>query len=265
VDLGWVGSRVFDTMGAPEFQALSAPMLVDSYPMENAVLRSGIPDRMLPGLAKIGVAGLGVLGEGLRLPFGRRPLITPANWRGVRFGTYRSDIQEQAIRALGATPVVAFGPYRTHDLATGRIQGFELDIRRYVRDVGPVQRLYAVVNVALWPQFDVLIANPRGLASLTAQQRRWVQQAAGDAARDSVALASGGTAADIRQACAVGARFVTATAAELAAMRRALSVVYQNMETNPQTRAIIQQLSRLKTATTPGPSLRIPARCTSSP
>lgn len=64
VDLGWASSRVFDTVGMRSWQALSAPMLIDSYPLENAVLRSGIPDRMLAGLPKIGVAGLGVSGNG---------------------------------------------------------------------------------------------------------------------------------------------------------------------------------------------------------
>src|SRR3954451_12259572 len=39
-DLGWVGTRVFDTLGVPSFQALTAPMLIDSYPLEDAVMRS---------------------------------------------------------------------------------------------------------------------------------------------------------------------------------------------------------------------------------
>ena len=263
VDLGWAGSEVFDTLGVPGLRALSAPMLIDSYPLESAVLRSGIPDRMLAGLSKLGVSGLGVLGEQLRLPFSaRRPLLAPADWRGVLFGTYRSGVQEQAIRALGATPVVAFGIYRNHDLADGQIQGFELDISRYVHDVGPVGKLYVTANEVLWPQFDVLVANPRRLASLTSQQRGWLQQAAGEAARDSVALAAGGGATYIRRACAIGARFVTATPADLAAMRKALSAVYQSLETDPQARAFIQQIQRLKTATPPGPSLPVPANCT---
>jgi TRAP-type transport system periplasmic protein len=263
VDLGWAGSRVFDTVGIRNWQALSAPMLIDSYPLENAVLRSEMPGRMLAGLPKIGVAGLGALGERLRLPFGaHRPLLAPVDWHGVSFGTYRSGVQEQAIRALGATPLVAFGPYRVHYLTRGEMQGFELDIRRYVRDVGPTGTMYATANVALWPQFDVLIANPRWLTSLTARQRGWLQQAAGAAGRDSVALAASGSAAYVRQACAIGARFVTATPADLAAMRRSLSAVYQNLETDPQTRAFIQQIRRLKAATPPGLPLRIPAGCT---
>jgi TRAP-type C4-dicarboxylate transport system substrate-binding protein len=165
VDLGWAGSRVFDTIGVPGLRALSAPMLIDSYPLENAVLRSAMPGRMLAGLASVHVTGLGVLGEGLRLPISaRRPLLAPADWRGVSFGTYRSRVQEQAIRALGATPVVAFGPVRRHHLASGQIQGFELDPGRYADLAGlTAGARYVTANVALWPQFDVLIASPAGI------------------------------------------------------------------------------------------------------
>jgi uncharacterized protein (DUF2236 family) len=55
---------------------------------------------------------------------------------------------------------------------------------------------------------------------------------------------------------------VIAAPADLAAMRRSLSAVYQNLEADPQTRTFIQQIQRLKTATPPGPPLRIPAGCT---
>jgi TRAP-type C4-dicarboxylate transport system substrate-binding protein len=267
VDLGWSGSRVFDTLGVPGFRALSAPMLIDSYPLEKAVLRSSLPVQMLAGLSKIGVIGLGILGEPLRLPIStRRPLLAPADWHGIGFGTYRSQVQELAIRALGATPVEAFGINRDHDLLTGQIQGFELDVRRYVTAVGSVAgKVYVAANVVLWPQFDVLIANPHRLASLPAQQRGWLQQAAADAAGDSVALAVDGSATSNSQACAFGARFVDATPADLAAMRRALSVVYQSLETDPQTRAFIRLIQQLKTATQPGPASRVPAACTLSP
>jgi len=262
VDLGWAGSRVFDTIGVPGFRALSAPMLIDSYPLEKAVLRTAIPGQMLAGLGSVHVTGLGVLGDVLRRPVSaRRPLLAPADWRGVSFGTYRSGIQEQAIRALGATPVVAFGPHRDHDLATGQIQGFELDVQRYARFGEAASAPYVTANVVLWPQFDVLFANPARLASLTAQQRTWLQQAAEAATRDSVRLTSD-DATSIGQACALGARFVNASPADLAALRRSLPVVYQHLDSNPETRTFIQQIQRLKMSTPAGPAPHIPARCT---
>jgi TRAP-type C4-dicarboxylate transport system substrate-binding protein len=262
VDLGWAGSEAFDTVGAPGLRALSAPLLIDSYPLENAVLKSTVPARMLAGLSAVHVTGLGVLGEGLRYPIAvRKPLLAPADWRGVSIGTYRSGIQEQAISALGAKPVVAFGPYRVHDLGTGAIQGFELDMQRYLNVVPGSSAKYVTANVALWPYFDVLFANPARTASLTPQQRGWLQQAATEAAMTSVASVAGLSDSYVAQACATGARFAAATPADLAALRRSLSVVYQNLDTDPQTRAYIQQIQQLKKATSPGPAPAIPAGC----
>jgi TRAP-type transport system periplasmic protein len=261
VDLGWAGSRVFDTMGVPAFGALSAPMLIDSYPLENAVIKSAVPARMLAGLSRLQVTGLAVLGDVLRHPYAvHRPLLAPADWRGLSIGGYRSAAQEQAVRALGATPVVAFGPYRAHDLASGAIQGFELDMRTYVHLGLVASARYVTANVVLWPQFDVLFANPARLASLTGQQRAWLQQAAA-ASRGSVMLAAGQNAPYIEQACALGARFVTATPADLAALRQAFTPVYRSLETDPQTSGLIAQIQHLKKATPPGPAPAIPAGC----
>jgi len=262
VDLGWAGSRVFDTMRVPAFQALSAPMLIDSYPLESGVLRSALPARMLAGLRTVHVTGLAILGDALRRPFAvRRPLLAPADWRGLFIGTYRSGVQEQAMRALGATPVVVFGPYRTHDLATGQIQGFELDMQRYVHLGLVASARYVTANVTLWPQFDVLFANPARLASITAQQLAWIRQAAQEAAANSVSLAASQDRSSIRQACAMRARFETATPADLTAMHRSLIAVYHNLENDPQTSAFIRQIQQLKKATSPGPALAIPAGC----
>ena len=66
IDLGWVGTRVFDTLDVKSFQALTAPMLVDSYALESAVIESGMTEQMLDGLEDLGVVGLGVLPDGLR-------------------------------------------------------------------------------------------------------------------------------------------------------------------------------------------------------
>jgi TRAP-type C4-dicarboxylate transport system substrate-binding protein len=236
-------------------------MLIDSYPLENAVIKSPVPVRMLAGLSRLHVTGLAVLGDVLRHPYAvHRPLLAPANWRGLSIGTYRSGVQEQAIRALGATPVVAFGPYRTHDLANGAIRGFELDMQGYVHLGLVTGARYVTANVVLWPQFDVLFANPARLASLTGQQRAWLQQA-GAASRSSVMLVAGQDAPSIKQACAMGARFVTATLADLAALRQAFTPVYRSLETDPQTSAFIAQIQHLKKATPPGPAPAIPAGC----
>jgi TRAP-type transport system periplasmic protein len=115
--------------------------------------------------------------------------------------------------------------------------------------------------VVLWPQFDVLFANPARLASLTGQQRAWLQQAAAAASRGSVMLVAGQNGPYIEQACALGARFATATPADLAALRQAFTPVYRSLETDPQASAFIAQIQQLKKATPPGPAPAIPAGC----
>ena len=91
-DLAWVGTRVFDTLGVRSFQALTAPMLIDSYPLERAVIASEIPGQMLKSLARLRVTGLAVLADGLRKPIAvKRALLGPADWRGITFATFRSQ------------------------------------------------------------------------------------------------------------------------------------------------------------------------------
>ena len=50
VDLALIPARAYDTLGVRSFQALLAPLLVDSYPVERRVLTSQVPQRMLAGV-----------------------------------------------------------------------------------------------------------------------------------------------------------------------------------------------------------------------
>jgi TRAP-type transport system periplasmic protein len=264
IDLGWVGTRAFDTMGVKSFQALTAPMLVDSYGAEEAVIKSGITEQMMRGIEDLGVVGLGVLADGLRKPIGvSKPILGPADWRGISFGTLRSNGQAEAIRALGATPAQVFGPERKEGLQNGTIQGFEMNIWVYLSDVLPQLAPYVTSNVNLWPQMDVLLANPARLAALTGEQRGWLEEAAREAATRSVALADK-DAETVGRACSSGVRFAEASPADLAALRSAFTPVYADLRTDPSTRAFIRRIEALKRSIPPGSaaSMPVPADCT---
>jgi TRAP-type transport system periplasmic protein len=262
VDLGWAGTRVFDTMGVSTFQALQAPMLIDSYALEHAVIGSDLPHQMLQGLDRIGVVGLTVLADGLRKPIAvKHPVLGPADWRGITFGTYKSQGQAQAIRALGATPIEVFGPFRDRALKDGKLQGFELSLFGYQLNVMAQRAPYVTANVNLWPQMDVLLVNPGRLAALTQRQQGWLQQAATDAAGRSVALADRDTQS-LTFMCQSGARFANASQADLAALRTAFAPVYASLEQDPLTNGFIQRIQALKQSTPAGAALAIPAGCT---
>jgi TRAP-type C4-dicarboxylate transport system substrate-binding protein len=262
VDLGWVGTRVFDTLGVESFQALTAPMLVDRYALEYAVIERGITDEMMDGLDELEVVGLGVLADGLRRPIGvTAPILGPADWRGITFGTLRSNGQAEAIRALGATPAQIFGSEREAALGKGTIQGFEFSTWLYVSNPKwPILAPYVTANVNLWPQMDVLLANPARLEALTGEQPGWLEQAARDAEARSARLADKDAQA-IRAACGSGARFAEASAADLAALETGFAPVYAKLERDPQTKAFIERIQALKEST-PEPVLSIPSTCT---
>jgi TRAP-type C4-dicarboxylate transport system substrate-binding protein len=260
VDLGWAGTRVFDTMGVFSFQALQAPMLIDSYALQQAVIASDIPGSMMEGLNKVGVRGLGILADGLRKPIAvKRPLLGPADWRGITFQSFRSQTQAEAIRALGAQPTDVRSAL-DEGLETGKINGFEKNLLVYQLNAMASRAPYVTANVNLWPQLDALFANPGRLAALTGQQRGWLQQAAQDTAGRSAALADR-DAQILETICESGARLANASNRDLAALREAFAPVHAKLQDNPQTKAFIEQILALKQSTAAEAPLAIPVGC----
>jgi len=68
-DLGWASARAWDEFDVPAMRALVAPLLIDSYGLQEQVLREVGP-KLLPGLERAGVVGVGMLPGALRVPIG---------------------------------------------------------------------------------------------------------------------------------------------------------------------------------------------------
>jgi TRAP-type C4-dicarboxylate transport system substrate-binding protein len=260
-DLAWVGTRIFDTLGVRSFQALTAPMLIDSYPLERAVIASPIPNQMLESLGALEVTGLGVLADGLRKPIAvRGSLLAPADWGRVGFAAFRSRGQADAIRSLGGRPSEAWSDALADGLDAGTIQGFEKNLLVYRITGLATAAPYVTANVNLWPQTAALLANPARLAGLTAAQEGWLRRAASDAAARSTGLTDGDSRL-VPALCRSGARFANASEADLAALRAAFAPDYARLARDPQTRAFIARIEQLKRTTPAGPALEIPAGC----
>jgi len=261
LDLAVVPTRVFDLLGVDSFEPLSAPFLIDSYELQHAVLTSDIVDDMVAALRPTGVTALGVLEGGLERPVAvDHPLLSPDDYRGITFTAQASKLYPEAIKALGATPDVAWAEARKSGLGAGTIQGFEMDVAGYNSLGLPVVAPYMVANVALWAEPSAIVANPRMLASLSDEQRAWLDQAV-DEMRAPAIAALRDESAMIPTLCAAGARFAVATDAELKALRDAVQPVYSQLAANPALAATIDRIERLKTTTTAGAPLDVPADC----
>jgi TRAP-type C4-dicarboxylate transport system substrate-binding protein len=260
-DLGVAGTRVFDTLGVSDFQALDAPMLIDNYTVEAAVIEGDMPARMLRSLDQLHVSGLGVLADGLRKPIAvEKPLLGPNNWRGIPFGVYRSLALSSAVRALGAEPIEVFGSRRDQFLEQDQIAGFEMNLLGF-QILNMSQRApYIAANVNLWPQVLAIVGNPKRLDSLSGEQRDSLTRALREAAAASTGLVKGddGFIADL---CRQGARFATASDADILGLRDAFAPVYRDLRRNPITAQFISEIEQFKprTSTT---AVAIPDGCT---
>jgi len=260
-DIAWVGVRVIDTFGVKSFQALQAPLLIDSYPLQRAVLRSEMPARMLAGLDRIGLVGLSLVANKLRHPFGTKPLAGRSDYKGKRIRVFASNVQTLTMRALGAQPSHEGWADLAGALIQHELQGMETDLTTYSAGDSDYPSIapYATVNVTLWPRTIALVANGKAFAALSSEQQGWLRQAAADATAYSLRLPDPDQKA-LNRACAAGARAVVATPADLAALKAAVAPVYASIERDTQTRSFVQAIRALKRRTL-APALAVPKKC----
>jgi TRAP-type C4-dicarboxylate transport system substrate-binding protein len=242
-DLGITASRAFDTVGIDSFQALQAPFLINSYPLERKVLDSAIPAQMLQGLRPHGLAGLAVLPGPLRRPLGfTRPLVAVSSYRGARIGIGPSAVDADIFRALGAVPATP-RPGSVSDIAG--LTGDE-------NSASAIDSGYAAPgailtgNVVFEPLPYVLFMNQHAFGLLTASERGVLLRAAARAR--SAGIYQGNDTASVADLCRRGIKVVSALPADLARMRAAVQPVYTMLESNPSTKAYISQITAMRQA-----------------
>ena len=240
-DVGWSGSRNFDSLGVPSFDALHAPLLVDSYPLERKTLESPLVSEMLEGLKPLGVVGVGILPGPMRKPLGVSRLVRPEDYVGKTVAFQRSEIAERTLRALGArgaetAPGGQIDPYDGVEQPVAAIDGNEYDkIGRYL-----------TANVNLWPRPIVLFMNAKTSAGLTGEQRAALRNAARAALPANLAALQASEKEAAGNLCRRGLAFVTASGTDLAALRRAVQPVYDKLERDSLTKAAIEQIQRMR-------------------
>ena len=95
-----------DEFGVRGLRALHAPLLIDSYPLQERVLKSELVDEMLAELRPLGLVGIGILPGAIRHPIGlRHRLAAPDAFSGLTIGVQQSRVADAVMRALGARPV----------------------------------------------------------------------------------------------------------------------------------------------------------------
>ena len=240
-DLGSAGSRSWDSVGVMSLRALHAPLLIDSYAVQERVVQSPLVGEMLAGLEPIGLVGLGVLPGPMRKPLGiSKPLVAPADYAGLTIGVQQSLVADETMRALGAKPV--WFP------AKGKIDRFDgieqqtasIDGNRYDR-IG--KRFTA--NVNLWPRPLVIFAGEKVFDALSPDQRNALRQAVANVIPAQTAALRRDEQEAAGNLCRRGLEFETASRDDLAALRTAVRPVYDSLARDPQTRKFLAAIAAI--------------------
>jgi TRAP-type C4-dicarboxylate transport system substrate-binding protein len=243
-DLATAGSRAWDEFGVRGLRALHAPLLIDSYLLQERALQSGLATRSLAELRRLGFVGIGILPGPMRRPLGLgHRLATPAEFRGLTIGVQQSRIADATMRTLGARPLRL--PARIPSL--DGLDGVEHRVGSIESDRLDVESSHLMTNVNLWPRPLVLFAAGRSYGRLTAGQRQVLSTAVTKLVPKATTLLRSSDAEASGDICRRGRlSFDTATAGELRALRRAVEPVYRDLERDPTTRAAIKAIERLK-------------------
>jgi TRAP-type C4-dicarboxylate transport system substrate-binding protein len=243
-DLSFAGARAWDEFGPRSMRALTAPLLIDSYQLEQRVLQSDLASTMLRDLRPLGLVGIGIVPGPLRYPFAAsRRLVAPEDYRGLQIGTQQSGVADSTMRALGARPIRLSADIRS----LAGLDGLELQLSSVEAGRLDVRGSHVTSNVQLWPRPFVIFAGQRAYERLSPSQRDVLSRALEDALPKMAQVASEGEAEATGNLCRKGnVTFDVATAAQLRALRQAVEPVYADLERDPPTRTAIAAIGQLK-------------------
>jgi TRAP-type C4-dicarboxylate transport system substrate-binding protein len=244
LEMGLVPARAWDVEGVLTLRPLSVPFLVESEEHLDAVVGGSIAADMLAGLESEGVTGLALFPEGMRhlFSFGEA-LTSPAALAGTTIRASHSDTVWAVYGAWGATAddlTNAEFDYAAN--TSGAVAGAD---STFARASGLPGSLPSVAgNLVTSVSAQTLFVSTEVLDGLSADQGDVLRRAAADVLDDVLAepLREPAGAAEL---CGRGGRVVTASESDLAALEAAVRPVYDQLEQDPATAALIADIRNI--------------------
>ena len=220
----------FSPLGVKEFEAFDLPYIFPSKKALYAVLEGRIGRGLLRKLEPKGITGLAYWDNGFKIMSANKPLLLPADFRGLRMRIQASKVLDAQMRALGAQPLALAFSETVPALRDGVVEGtentpsnmftqrmHELQTHLTVSNHGYLG--YAViVNKKFWDGLprDIRTTLERAMVDATAYEKT-IAQRTNDEALESIRR-SGKTTIH------------TLSPQQQAAWRRAMGPVYTQME-----------------------------------
>jgi C4-dicarboxylate-binding protein DctP len=115
----------FGPLGVREFEVFDLPFILPSKAALRAVCDGPLGAKLMGLLQPKGIVGLGYWDNGFKDMSANKPLLMPADFRGLKMRIQSSKVLEAQMRALGAIPQVMAFSEVYQALATGVVDGTE--------------------------------------------------------------------------------------------------------------------------------------------
>lgn len=220
----------FGRIGFPEFELFDLPFLFNGAADVRRITEGAIGRRLLTGLSRHGLVGLDFFDNGFKQMSANRPLLTPADFRGLRMRVQASRVIAAQMRALGAQPVTLGFSETRRALANGVVDGTENPLSNFwTQGMNEVQSDLTLTQHGYLGY--AVIANQRFWASLTDDDRTLLAQAMHEATDYGNQIAEAQNNKALAALRAAGTtRIHTPTAAQRAQLGRAVESVHLALE-----------------------------------
>jgi TRAP-type C4-dicarboxylate transport system substrate-binding protein len=230
--------------GLTAADGLVAPMVLDSYPLQAAVLRSPAARRALAELSGRRSTGVALLpGPLQRIMTDGKPLLAASDLRGETLSFRPGAIGSATLRALGARPRRR-PPTSALDLTDGVEQSLPGIISDGYAFVTPGRTV--ALNLVLWPRVSAVMMDARGYRRLSPEQRAVLARAGAEAVSAAARELAHADTRALAQLCRPPHdddalfQLVWLTPSGVGSIRRAVRPVRDRVSDDPAARAIIR-------------------------
>jgi C4-dicarboxylate-binding protein DctP len=219
----------FGPIGVKEFEVFDLPYILPDLTTLRKVTDGPLGARLLKLLDSKGMTGLAYWDNGFKELTANKKLVSPADYKGVKFRIQSSKVLEAQFRALGSIPqVMAFGEvYQA--LQTGVVDGQENTWSNiYTQKMHEVQKYATVTNHGYIGY--VVVVNKKFWDGLPGDVRGQLDKAM----KEATAFGNGQSAKENEDALEAikksgKTEIVTLTPEQDAAMRKAMEPVYKDV------------------------------------
>src|SRR6267154_3851348 len=219
----------FGPIGVKEFEVFDLPYILPDLPTLRKVTDGPLGAKLLKLLDAKGMTGLAYWDNGFKQMSANRRLVSPADYRGMKFRIQSSKVLEAQFRSLGSIPQVMAFSEVYQALQTGVVDGQENTWSNiYTQKMHEVQKYATVTNHGYIGY--VVVVNKKFWDGLPADIRAQLDKAM----KEATAYGNGQSAKENDDAKAEivktgKSEIIKLTPAQDAAMRKAMDPVYKDV------------------------------------